>query len=277
MPRFLPICVKGRRLATDLWAWGAGIRSRACSSARTCPAWESEKNGWLLEQSAGPAGDGPCIKWSADRSRDRSPDGSIEPAAVPAHGADGEATLRVQLEEARAAVGPAVEPGRHRAPAHPANRGRSSDDGRMVCTRKHEVVRSFLPRLGAVWALAVGSCCSSRVGRSSDNSVPGRGSQSYLVGRCSDLLSVPGVHLRRIENGVGSPACQLSRPRHGPGKAPFGPRRTANVIRHWQRATSLRRAQEACPCATIRFKSHNLVTIAPWLRSPDRSWQTLDN
>ena len=71
---------------------------------------------------------------------------SVEPAGVAADGADGEAALRMQLEEARAAVGAAVELGGHRAPAHPANRGGSSDDGRMVGTRKHVVVRSFLGR-----------------------------------------------------------------------------------------------------------------------------------
>ena len=68
-----------------------------------------------------------------------------------------------------------------------------------------------LPRLEAVWAwpsvvLLVAGEAIKRF------SVPGRGSQSYLVGRCSDLLSLLGVHLDAIEDGVVPPACQLSCP-----------------------------------------------------------------
>jgi hypothetical protein len=183
----------------------------------------------------------------------------------------------MQLEEARAAVRPAVEPGRHRAPAHPANRGRSSDDGRMVCTRKHEVVRSFLAATRGGMGPGRRSCCSSRVGRSSVCSVPGRGSQSYLVGRCSDLRSLLGVHLDVSRMGFVPPACQLSRARRGADKAPLDLPGTPKVTRYPQRATTPRRTRQPGQRARIRFKSHNLVTIAPRLRSPDRSWQTLDN
>src|SRR4029079_11592753 len=56
----------------------------------------------------------------------------VQVLGVAADRARGDATLRVQLEEAGAAIGPAIEPGRHRAPAHAANRGRASTDGRLV-------------------------------------------------------------------------------------------------------------------------------------------------
>jgi len=131
-----------------------------------------------------------------------------------------------------------------------------------------------LPRLGAVWALAVGHVARRGWGDRALFSASGRGSQSYLVGRCSDLLSLLGVHLDVPRMRFVPPACQLSPARHDADKAPFGPLRTAKVTRHSQRATSPRPTTKPGSRTRIRFKSHNLVTIAPWLRSPDRAWQT---
>jgi hypothetical protein len=90
-----------------------------------------------------------------------------------------------------------------------------------------------------------------------------------LLGRCSDLQSLLGVHLDVSRMGAVPPACQLSRPGGARDKAPFGLPATPKV-------TSLRDLER--PSGTRnRFKSHNRVTIWPWLRSPDRPWQTLDN
>ena len=201
---------------------------------------------------------------------------SVEAAGEAAHRANGEAALREQLEEARAAVGPAVEPGGHRAPAHPADRGRSSDDGRMGCTRKHEVVRSFLAAARGGVGPDRRSCCSSRVGRSSVvRCLDAGASRTWSVDALTCVLTRRSP--RRIEHGVGSPACQLSGPRPAAGKTPFGPSGTAKVTRLSQRPRTQWRIPKPRSYARIRFKSHNLVTIAPWLRSPDRSWQTLDN
>jgi glutamate dehydrogenase (NAD(P)+) len=63
---------------------------------------------------------------------------SVQVASGAADRAYGDAALREQLQEARAAVGPAVEPGGRDRPApHAPNRSGSSNHGRMGCTRKH--------------------------------------------------------------------------------------------------------------------------------------------
>ena len=62
------------------------------------------------------------------------------------------------------------------------------------------------------------------------------GASRTLVGRCSDLLSLLGVHLDAIEDGVVPPACQLSRPGRATDKATNRPARHAES--HGSDATS---------------------------------------
>src|SRR5206468_11473232 len=104
-----------------------GWRSANVSSSR----WSSRarRSGWTVE------GLVTAVSVTAGRPL-------VQMERVVADGADGDAALRLELQEAGAAVGPAVQlRAGVRASAHAPDRGGSSDDGRMVGTREHVVVR----------------------------------------------------------------------------------------------------------------------------------------
>lgn len=116
----------------------------------------------------------------------------------------------------------------------PSNAGACGESRRIVrrrtngmCAKACEVLR-FPCRGRAVWAWRR-SCCSSRVGRSSVVSVPGRGSESYRFQCSVDALTCGPTRRspRRIEHGGGSPACQMLEAALAVDKAPFDPSQEA--------------------------------------------------
>jgi hypothetical protein len=141
---------------------------------------------------------------------------SVDPPGEAADRAAGDTALGVQLEDRGAAVGPAVEAGRHRAAPLAPNRGGSSDDGRLVGTREHWFLCSFLPRHRRNEP-GLRCWCSSRFGRSSDGPCLDAGASRSVPYSVRSMLR-PAVRcsvlfLTRSSMGARPRWCQLSRPR----------------------------------------------------------------
>jgi hypothetical protein len=159
----------------------------------------------------------------------------------------------MELHDAGAAVGAAVEPDGLRAAPHAPNRGGASREGRMVCTRKH--CCSDVPSCRD--SGGVGRVCGPGARRGLGDRAMFRAWTRERVGpfllarlgRCSDLLSLLGVQLDAIEHGgkavsVSTVACAGSR-----AKGPIG-------------------AAIAQPKVTParRFRSHNRPASGPLLQ-----------
>jgi hypothetical protein len=122
----------------------------------------------------------------------------------------------MDLEEARAAVGPAIELGRHRAPAHAAHRSGSSGDGRMrasgpVGTRQHWAVR-FLCRDRERCGRSTAVLVARRGWSDRAMFLPGRGSESYRFLDSVDAQTccpIVAFNLTRSSMRASPPACQM--------------------------------------------------------------------
>lgn len=146
----------------------------------------------------------------------------VQAMRVAADGADGDAALGMQFEEAGAAVGAAVQLRRgHRASAHAPDRGRSSCDGRLMGTREHVVVRFLWSRSRAVWALDGDRVACRGLGEWAVYVPRGRGSESGEFLDSGDAQTCcPLFGIQLTTSSMGSIPCRVkSSQRNGSGSS----------------------------------------------------------
>ena len=182
----------------------------------------------------------------------------------------------MELEEARAAVGPAVELGRHRSPAHAPNRCGSSDDGRMVGAREHVgSMFSLVARRGDVgpgrrslvlvagWAIERMFCTSL-----------GRGSVSYRFLDSVDAQTCcPFLAFNLTSSSMRSSPRRVKSSHRGrpAGEGPLDPARTADgpsvaVPCRLSAGSQTTLAWSSGRSSAARFTSHHPASTGLWLR-----------